>query len=198
MGPGDAIMDVALQLATNQEAGENGPQHAVRNHVATAETGNPGRRNGDSEQPGQMGRAEKGSVGHAALRHAALWHAPMHAGSHRPISAAPARIHEKMGIGRRAGTSKVYHKQPIRPRKTQTRCGPGAGCTNHPELYAAPGAGGPGVANFASSLSGHQSVRHFVPKLQPGSSPEARVVIETAPGEECQVDYGDAPVRSFC
>jgi len=41
---------------------------------------------------------------------------------------------------------------------------------------------------------GYQSVRRFVRKLQPSSSPEARVVIETAPGEECQVDYGDGPM----
>jgi hypothetical protein len=33
----------------------------------------------------------------------------------------------------------------------------------------------------------------FVRKLHPNPSPEARVVIETAPGEECQVDYGAAP-----
>jgi hypothetical protein len=32
------------------------------------------------------------------------------------------------------------------------------------------------------------------PKLQPSQSPEARVVIETAPGEECQVDYGAGPM----
>jgi transposase len=41
---------------------------------------------------------------------------------------------------------------------------------------------------------GYQSVRRFVRKLHPSSSPEARVVIETTPGEECQVDYGDGPM----
>jgi transposase len=41
---------------------------------------------------------------------------------------------------------------------------------------------------------GYQSVRRFVCKLHPSSSSDARVVIETAAGEECQVDYGDGPM----
>src|SRR5262249_6091378 len=41
---------------------------------------------------------------------------------------------------------------------------------------------------------GYQSVRRFIRKLQPRPSPQARVVIETAPGEELQVDYGTGPV----
>jgi transposase len=42
--------------------------------------------------------------------------------------------------------------------------------------------------------AGYQSVRRFVRKLVPSPAPEARAVIETAPGEECQVDYGDGPM----
>jgi hypothetical protein len=34
----------------------------------------------------------------------------------------------------------------------------------------------------------------FVRKLRGSSAPEARVVIETAPGEEAQVDYGTGPM----
>jgi transposase len=41
---------------------------------------------------------------------------------------------------------------------------------------------------------GYQSVRRFVHKLHPSSSLEACVVIETAPGEEAQVDYGTGPM----
>jgi hypothetical protein len=37
-------------------------------------------------------------------------------------------------------------------------------------------------------------VRRFVGTLRGTSSPEARVVITTAPGEEAQVDYGDGPM----
>ena len=41
---------------------------------------------------------------------------------------------------------------------------------------------------------GYQSVKRFVRKLLGRRSPEARVVIETAPGEETQVDYGAGPM----
>jgi transposase len=41
--------------------------------------------------------------------------------------------------------------------------------------------------------AGYQSVRRFVRALQPSSS-EACAVIETAPGEEAQVDYGEGPM----
>ncbi len=37
----------------------------------------------------------------------------------------------------------------------------------------------------------YSSVRRFVRKLRGSMSPEERVVIETAPGEEAQVDYAD-------
>jgi len=40
----------------------------------------------------------------------------------------------------------------------------------------------------------YQSVQRFVLKLRPGTSLEACAVIETAPGEECQVDYGTGPM----
>ena len=40
----------------------------------------------------------------------------------------------------------------------------------------------------------YASVRRFVLTLRDTSSPEARVVITTAPGEEGQVDYGDGPM----
>jgi transposase len=40
----------------------------------------------------------------------------------------------------------------------------------------------------------YASVRRFVLTLRGASSPEARVVITTAPGEEGQVDYGDGPM----
>src|SRR6202044_1885292 len=40
----------------------------------------------------------------------------------------------------------------------------------------------------------YASVKRFVRKLRGSSAPEARVVIETAPGEEAQVDYGTGPM----
>jgi transposase len=42
--------------------------------------------------------------------------------------------------------------------------------------------------------AGYQSVRRFIAKLEPSQSPDARVVIETAPGEETQVDYDTGPM----
>ena len=41
---------------------------------------------------------------------------------------------------------------------------------------------------------GYQSVKRFVRKLRGATSPEARVIIKTRPGEECQVDYGTGPM----
>jgi transposase len=41
---------------------------------------------------------------------------------------------------------------------------------------------------------GYDSVKRFVAKLRGHASPEARVVIETAPGEEAQVDWGTGPM----
>ena len=40
----------------------------------------------------------------------------------------------------------------------------------------------------------YQSVKRFVRNLRGRRPPEARVVIETAPGEETQVDYGSGPM----
>jgi transposase len=40
----------------------------------------------------------------------------------------------------------------------------------------------------------YASVKRFVRKLYGSPAPEARVVIETAPGEEAQVDYGTGPM----
>lgn len=42
--------------------------------------------------------------------------------------------------------------------------------------------------------AGYQSVNRFVRKLQGSQSPDACAVIETAPGEEAQVDYGSGPM----
>jgi transposase len=41
---------------------------------------------------------------------------------------------------------------------------------------------------------GYQSVKRFVRKLRGSVWPEARVIIETRSGEECQVDYGTGPM----
>jgi transposase len=40
----------------------------------------------------------------------------------------------------------------------------------------------------------YASVKRFVRELRGSGAPEARVVIQAAPGEEAQVDYGTAPM----
>ena len=47
------------------------------------------------------------------------------------------------------------------------------------------------TCGFAAS---YQSVRRFVRQLHPRLSPEACAIIQTAPGEEAQVDYGTGPM----
>ena len=43
-------------------------------------------------------------------------------------------------------------------------------------------------------VGGYQSVKRYVRKLRGAVSPPARAVIQTQPGEECQVDYGTGPM----
>jgi transposase len=50
------------------------------------------------------------------------------------------------------------------------------------------------LVDVCGFTAGYQSVRRFVRNLQGATSPEACAVIETAPGEEAQVDYGDGPM----
>jgi transposase len=56
------------------------------------------------------------------------------------------------------------------------------------------------MAIFQDLVDGHgfsgkyASVKRFVGKLRGLTAPEARVVIQTAPGEEAQVDYGTGPM----
>ncbi len=50
------------------------------------------------------------------------------------------------------------------------------------------------LVDTSGFVAGYQSVRRFVRKLQPGPSPEACAVIQTAPGEEAQVDYSSGPM----
>ena len=50
------------------------------------------------------------------------------------------------------------------------------------------------LVDSSGFAGGYQSVKRFVRNLRGKSSPEACAVIETAPGEECQVDYGTGPL----
>ena len=50
------------------------------------------------------------------------------------------------------------------------------------------------LVDSASFGASYQSVRRYIAKLRGNQSPDACAVIETPPGEECQVDYGDGPM----
>jgi transposase len=50
------------------------------------------------------------------------------------------------------------------------------------------------LVDSSGFAGGYQSVKRFVRRLLGKQSPEARAVIETAPGEEAQVDYGSGPM----
>jgi hypothetical protein len=45
-----------------------------------------------------------------------------------------------------------------------------------------------------ASKARYAAVQRFVRKARAVHSPDARVVIQTRPGEEAQVDYGDGPM----
>ena len=74
-------------------------------------------------------------------------------------------------------------------------------CEPHREfIVAALAKGRNAMAIWQDLVDGHgfagryASVKRFVRKLCGSATPEARVVIETAPGEEAQVDYGTGPM----
>ena len=80
-------------------------------------------------------------------------------------------------------------------------CGPPSNCEPFRELIARELDRGRNAMGIWQDLvdghgfsGGYQSVRRFVRRLDQARSPEARAIIETAPGEECQVDYGTGPM----
>jgi transposase len=84
--------------------------------------------------------------------------------------------------------------EPIRGATTST-------CEPYRELIMAALAKGRNAMGIWQDLvDGHgfagryNSVKRFVTKLRGHAAPEARVAIETAPGEEAQVDYGTGPM----
>ncbi len=50
------------------------------------------------------------------------------------------------------------------------------------------------LVSYHGFTGAYTSVRRFVRKLRGASTPETRAVIQTAPGEEAQVDYGTGPM----
>src|SRR5271156_4959124 len=80
-------------------------------------------------------------------------------------------------------------------------CGPASSCEPYRELIALElerGRNAMGIwqdqVDSQGFAGGYQSVRRFVRNLRGAATPEARAVIETPAGEECQVDYGTGPM----
>jgi transposase len=104
-----------------------------------------------------------------------------------------------------AGEAKAATKAEVStdsgPRQPPGRAPSASACEPYRELIAeALGRGRNAMAIWQDLVDDHgftaryASVRRFVVTLRGTSSPEARVVITTAPGEEAQVDYGDGPM----
>jgi transposase len=92
------------------------------------------------------------------------------------------------------------HRPPeTKPRPSRSRSA--SACEPYREIIeSALAKGRNAMAIFQDLVDGHgfaakyASVKRFVGKLRGSAAPEARVVIQTAPGEEAQVDYGTGPM----
>ena len=80
-------------------------------------------------------------------------------------------------------------------------CGPASLCESYGELIAQELELGRNAMGIWQDLvdrhgfnGGYQSVLRYARKLRAATTPEARAIIETPIGEECQVDYGTGPM----
>ena len=120
------------------------------------------------------------------------------------LRAAGIAVRPPGGWGRNAAkpaievsTDSAAQKPPPQPDRSPSA----SACEPHREIIEAELAKGRNaMAIWQDLVDGHgfagryASVKRFVRKLCGSSAPEARVVIETAPGEEAQVDYGTGPM----
>jgi hypothetical protein len=120
------------------------------------------------------------------------------------LRAAGIAVRPAGGWGRNAAkpaievsTDSAAEKSPRQPGRSSSA----SACEPYREVIEAELAKGRNaMAIWQDLVDGHgfagryASVKRFVRKLCGSSAPEARVVIETAPGEEAQVDYGTGPM----
>jgi transposase len=98
-------------------------------------------------------------------------------------------------------TDSVAGNEPVNEAPQRDGSRSASACEPYREfIEAALAKGRNAVAIWQDLADGHgfvekySSVKRFVRKLRGTSTPEARVVIQTAPGEEAQVDYGSGPM----
>jgi transposase len=105
------------------------------------------------------------------------------------------------GAGEAKAATRAEMSTDSTPAPPPSRAPSASACEPYRELITeALGRGRTAMAIWQDLVDDHgftaryASVRRFVVTLRGTSSPEARVVITTAPGEEAQVDYGDGPM----
>ena len=125
-----------------------------------------------------------------ALRRPGGW------GRHSPSKAAIDPITDSGGGNSKAAIEVITGFLAKKP-----GCGPASGCEPYRELIALELERGRNAMGIWQDLvdshgfaGGYQSVRRFVRNLRGAATPEARAIIETPAGEECQVDYGTGPM----
>ena len=98
-------------------------------------------------------------------------------------------------------TDPSAENRPLEREPAPSRSPSASACEPYREIIeSALSKGRNAMAIFQDLVDGHgfsgkyASVKRFVRKLRGPTAPEARVVIETAPGEEAQVDYGTGPM----
>ena len=125
-----------------------------------------------------------------ALRRPGGW------GRHSPSKAAIDPITDSGGGDSKAAIEVITDFLARKP-----GCGPASSCEPYRELIALELERGRNAMGIWQDLvdshgfaGGYQSVRRFVCNLRGAATPEARAIIETPAGEECQVDYGTGPM----
>src|SRR5277367_2874744 len=125
-----------------------------------------------------------------ALRRPGGW------GRHSPSKAAIDPITDSEGGNSKAAIEVITGFLAKKP-----GCGPASSCEPYRELIALELERGRNAMGIWQDLvdshgfaGGYQSVRRFVCNLRGAATPEARAIIETPAGEECQVDYGTGPM----
>ncbi len=101
-------------------------------------------------------------------------------------------------------TEAVSTDPPARPWPPPTRAPQASACAPYRDRIVAALALGRNAMAIWQDLvdevgftARYASVRRFVRQLRGPTTPEARVVITTAPGEEAQVDYGEGPMVRY-
>ena len=115
------------------------------------------------------------------------------------VTTGPSTIQE--GPNSKPATSVTTGFSPVMAVAEPTRKSATGACTPYREMIELELSLGRNAMGIWQDLvdrhgfaGGYQSVKRFVRTLHGVSSPEARVIIETRLGEECQVDYGTGPM----